>query len=68
MTTESCYAIATATLRDWLKKSSATFSTNQKQNQEQLHLQTWLDVIVVQDWKRKSLEKLRFIDPTLRHV
>ena len=32
MTAESNYAIAISTLGDWLKKSRASFSTNEKQN------------------------------------
>ena len=38
MTVESNYAVAIATLGDWLKKSRASFSTNKKQNQNQSHL------------------------------
>ena len=39
MTVESNYAIAIATLSDWLKNSAAaSFSTNEKQNQNQSRL------------------------------
>ena len=37
MTVESNYVIAIATLSDWLKRR-ASFSTNEKQNQNQSHL------------------------------
>ena len=33
MTVESNYMIAIATLSDWLKKTRASFSANEKQNQ-----------------------------------
>ena len=39
MTVESNYVIAIATLSDWLKKTRASFSTNEKQNQYQSHLE-----------------------------
>ena len=37
MTVESNYEIAIATLSDWLKKTRASFSTNERQNQNQSH-------------------------------
>jgi len=37
MTVESNYVIVIATLSDWLKKSRASFSTNEKQHQNQSH-------------------------------
>ena len=37
MTVKSNYVIAIATLSDWLKESLASFSTNEKQNQNQSH-------------------------------
>ena len=33
MTVESNYVVAIATLSDWLKKTRASFSTNENQNQ-----------------------------------
>ena len=38
MTVESNYVIAIAMHSDWLKKTRASFSTNEKQNQNQSHL------------------------------
>ena len=38
MTVESKYVIAIATFSDWLKKTRASFSTNDKQKHNQLHL------------------------------
>ena len=37
MTVESTYAIAIATIIDWLKNLAPVFQTNEKQNQNQLH-------------------------------
>ena len=39
MTVKTNYAITIATLSDWLKKPRASFSTNEKQNQNQSHLE-----------------------------
>ena len=38
MTVECNYAIAIATVIDWLKNVAQVFSTNEKQNQDQSHL------------------------------
>ena len=38
MTVESNYVIAIGMLTDWLKKSRASFSTNEKQKQNQLQV------------------------------
>ena len=38
MTVESNYVIVIAKVTDWLLKISASFSTNDKQNQSQSHL------------------------------
>ena len=37
MTVESNYVIAIATFSDWLKKTRASLSTNETQNQNQSH-------------------------------
>ena len=36
MTVESNYVVAIGTLSDWLKKTRASFSTNENQNQNQI--------------------------------